>query len=634
MLCADVKRRESTASSSSSSIEFVRLRRNLATPLGDKLEAMAMLFSRMVLKDLGIHENEFDLIFTSPSYSEGDGDIWSDLRSTWHISPDRDDNEDSEEYDTSDVFVLIRGMILYERFDELENILASSTPPHSKKRKKGFDAMKNRLEKEILSWANWTIVKGIVTRYCLETESLKPGMLGTSTFLLLCKDLRGCLHSCLPTHQAQVRMQGSINESAYVAAEMTPMRLSSDNFSSNSAHSKISMNWVGALSLDNLSARKWELKKKFGKLFECQCPLCLHQGETCGGDGGPSQAISKRLGNLLPVSYYEMGRQNFAEAEKLLRQVVQQAEQNEMNIAKFEIGEAYHALGAALMAQGRWQESHEVWLQGASDTPGHKRLQEIVLKLKAYDTKAAVSLERKEKRQEALPCHAFDVMDGNVMKSEGSMTVLQSKGRAVDTKTSDWLISAAESHALISGWSTQRHHGAPTTDIDLLSFKSGSIVVWFKDFFVSKVRPILIEHYFRAEERDRAVMSIHDAFLVKYCAEGGQRHLPEHTDESSHSLIIALNPQTDYVGGGTYFRSLGRAVRPAQGHLVLFPGGTLKHAGHPITSGTRYIIAAFLFLGLKEEGAAEGPNEICDTRNNEGGNRQRERPNTFEFAFY
>ena len=41
-------------------------------------------------------------------------------------------------------------------------------------------------------------------------------------------------------------------------------------------------------------------------------------------------------------------------------------------------------------------------------------------------------------------------------------------------------------------------------------------------------------------------MRIFDAFVVKYCARGGQRHLPLHRDQSTHSFTIALNASDAY----------------------------------------------------------------------------------------
>ena len=60
-------------------------------------------------------------------------------------------------------------------------------------------------------------------------------------------------------------------------------------------------------------------------------------------------------------------------------------------------------------------------------------------------------------------------------------------------------------------------------------------------------------------------------------------------------MTIALNSSMDYTGGGTYFVDLGRALKIEQGHYISFPGN-LRHGGDPITSGTRYILAMFLYV--------------------------------------
>jgi len=55
-----------------------------------------------------------------------------------------------------------------------------------------------------------------------------------------------------------------------------------------------------------------------------------------------------------------------------------------------------------------------------------------------------------------------------------------------------------------------------------------------------------------------------------------------------------------YQGGGTRFEETGLVLRPDVGHVVCFPG-SLRHAGHPITKGRRYVIAAFLWVEGFEE---------------------------------
>eukprot|EP00756_Hemistasia_phaeocysticola_P055791 Hpha_TRINITY_DN31773_c0_g1::TRINITY_DN31773_c0_g1_i1::g.116373::m.116373 len=90
-------------------------------------------------------------------------------------------------------------------------------------------------------------------------------------------------------------------------------------------------------------------------------------------------------------------------------------------------------------------------------------------------------------------------------------------------------------------------------------------------------------------------LRVHDAFLVRYDAAGGQTGLPSHTDQSDLSGIIALSTPSSYEGGGTRFEELETVVRGEQGQVTLFEGGKHYHGGEPVLSGTRYIIACFFY---------------------------------------
>ena len=67
------------------------------------------------------------------------------------------------------------------------------------------------------------------------------------------------------------------------------------------------------------------------------------------------------------------------------------------------------------------------------------------------------------------------------------------------------------------------------------------------------------------------------------------------------SLTIVLNDA--FAGGGTYFADLRRALSPGVGHVIAFDGRAL-HGGEPIVRGTRYIVAAFLYVEDAHEGSA------------------------------
>jgi hypothetical protein len=151
------------------------------------------------------------------------------------------------------------------------------------------------------------------------------------------------------------------------------------------------------------------------------------------------------------------------------------------------------------------------------------------------------------------------------------------------------------------------------------------------------VAPLLEQHFSHQGGASFAAaqVRVHDAFVVRYSASRGQScHLPLHCDESTLSFTLSLNAAHGdhdndadalagggvvtsdgvsdsesagadaseshgglprYSGGGTYFAALRRAVRPKMGCCALFDGRAL-HGGAPTTAGTRYILAAFLYL--------------------------------------
>jgi hypothetical protein len=87
---------------------------------------------------------------------------------------------------------------------------------------------------------------------------------------------------------------------------------------------------------------------------------------------------------------------------------------------------------------------------------------------------------------------------------------------------------------------------------------------------------------------------VHDAFLVRYTATESSNFLPLHYDESTHSMILALND--DFEGGGTYIYDLDQTITPNEGSLVTFAGSKVLHGGNVVIQGVRYILAVFMYL--------------------------------------
>ncbi|KAL3894628.1 MAG: hypothetical protein SGPRY_013757 [Prymnesium sp.] len=129
---------------------------------------------------------------------------------------------------------------------------------------------------------------------------------------------------------------------------------------------------------------------------------------------------------------------------------------------------------------------------------------------------------------------------------------------------------------------------------------------WFEHRLVTRLFPMLQSLYPEAIPHADC-LRCHDAFISRYDA-GGMASLEVHQDTTDFTFTIALNPLSEYEGGGTVFPTLRNAgeleapygemvVRPDVGCVASFPG-RLHHGGNEITSGYRYIIPLFIFLDI------------------------------------
>lgn len=143
------------------------------------------------------------------------------------------------------------------------------------------------------------------------------------------------------------------------------------------------------------------------------------------------------------------------------------------------------------------------------------------------------------------------------------------------------------------------------------------------------IRPLLAAQFQTSQN-----FYAHDAFCVKYQANQVSNHLPIHTDESTHSFVLALNDE--YDGGGTYFYESNMTVRLQCGDVVSFRGDQVQHGGEAVTGGTRYIIAVFLYHDDDEirevpcAGRKRPRNELTEMFHNS----EEEKENEFSFGFH
>ena len=105
--------------------------------------------------------------------------------------------------------------------------------------------------------------------------------------------------------------------------------------------------------------------------------------------------------------------------------------------------------------------------------------------------------------------------------------------------------------------------------------------------------------------RDTGVRSIpgdlaYEAFRIKRYRAGGAEQFGVHVDISNAArarrCLVAFWYLNDVrEGGETEFPSLGVAVKPKKGLMLMFPPAFMyPHAGRPPVSGTKYIVGSYL----------------------------------------
>jgi hypothetical protein len=155
------------------------------------------------------------------------------------------------------------------------------------------------------------------------------------------------------------------------------------------------------------------------------------------------------------------------------------------------------------------------------------------------------------------------------------------------------IIDEAEAKANEMGWTTTRHGNYPTTDLPIVELPT--TLEFLKVALVERIYPLLRQQFGEFLPDGGNNLRVADGFIVKYDAEGGQTELKPHRDGSVLSFNIALNPMSEFDGGGTWFASLDGPVKIDQGEIVSH-SSSLLHGGHGISWGKRYIIVCFVIL--------------------------------------
>jgi tetratricopeptide (TPR) repeat protein len=115
---------------------------------------------------------------------------------------------------------------------------------------------------------------------------------------------------------------------------------------------------------------------------------------------------------------------------------------------------------------------------------------------------------------------------------------------------------------------------------------------WFNKRLETTFFPLL-SHLFPEVISSPSIIRAHSVSLLKYNSSHPRTDV--HIDNGILSMTLAMTPQDEYTGGGTFFEHLDE-VLPMDVGKGTFRPGSVRHGGHRVTNGTRYILGAFLLL--------------------------------------
>jgi tetratricopeptide (TPR) repeat protein len=339
-------------------------------------------------------------------------------------------------------------------------------------------------------------------------------------------------------------------------------------------HQKRQLRLIALYDLD--SDEGWTISKVEGDTFQerqtsfqqvfigagaCHCVRCHSERNTL--------AFPTNVRDVIRLGHLHFQRERLEDALSCYRHAVQ---------IDASLDDVWHAIGAVLLTQNKFLQAQRHWRDAVEKHEFLKQNAGISLQLTKQE---AYGYFKTAHRHETSTKTVVDQPD---FKSYFDGKCFMTFEPVVCREQCLQIIQWADSLE----WTASRHYAVPTCDVPVHAVPL--LLAWFNQWMVSTIRPLLSKQFGIMPEH----MYCHDAFVVRYKATRSSNFLPVHVDESTHSLVLALND--DFEGGGTYFCDYQKTVAPRKsGCLVSFRGSSLRHGGNAVISGTRYILAVFLY---------------------------------------
>ena len=397
-------------------------------------------------------------------------------------------------------------------------------------------------------------LQNAVQQLC-NTEAL-PTFVIVPSFACVTSSINDIKHSCLPSAQLELDDNSTISLTAL-------FDIASDN--------DVSICYV---TDDAVEQRDKMLQCRIGQ--SCLCIRCQYELATEHSHDTESKVcIQLTQNDLIRIGRYLMMKEEFNKAKSVYREALDKS----LSVSGKDsvVSDICHALGAVELSMGNFLEAQQLWKDTNRDHPelcsGHDGIVLQLEKMRCYDYFDDES------------CRHGTVNALNWDSPIPNCYVASVIGSETCQKVIDW----AET---LGKWTTKRHYAVPTFDVPIHTVPP--LLDWFQNKFMNPIIQPLLANQFNLRPEGR--FYVHDAFCVRYESNAVANHLPIHVDESTHSLVVALND--DFEGGGTYFPDYDTVLCPSKGSVISFRGDTLPHGGQAVTKGVRYILAVFLYYDV------------------------------------